>query len=534
MAKDARAKLQQLFADYARNLPHKIAEIDTLWQQVKQHWDPESWDQLHRLAHTLTGTAGTYGYQQISDTARTLVSVIKEYFDKVPNHKKIAEIEEIIEKLKQCAVDLTPLKVQSDLFLKFTENNLLENRLVYFLGRDKNLTQQLNHLRHFDYVVSLFPDTSTLQKALHQNKPATIIVDVSTLTEAEKTEVVQFSNKLLGIPIIVISEENSLQDHLEAARMGSRFFLTKPLEINQVVDKLNQILDPIINPYRILIVEDALGIAEYFATILQEAGMISSVITDPLNINESLIAFKPELILMDLYMPGISGLELAAVLRHQPSYASIPIVFLSSEDDKTKQLEAMSLGGDDFITKPVVPEYLIWSVRNRAERYRVLRTLMLKDSLTGLFNHTNILKQLEMELLRAQRQKQICSFVMLDIDHFKQINDTYGHLVGDRVLKTLSLTLQQRLRRTDIIGRYGGEEFALVLPGTPYEDALKICENLKEKFIELQRGIEKQQFLVTFSGGIATAPPHKTTLELIERADEALYKAKHAGRNRVL
>ncbi len=233
-------------------------------------------------------------------------------------------------------------------------------------------------------------------------------------------------------------------------------------------------------------------------------------------------------------MPAATGMELAKVIRQIDTYISIPIVFLSAETDKEKQLEAMKFGGDDFLDKSIKPEHLISTISTRVVRYRELRALMMRDGLTGLLNHTTIKERLEQEVLRADRNGLPLSYIMIDIDHFKKVNDTYGHPTGDRVLKSLSQLFTQRLRRTDIIGRYGGEEFAIILPNTSINNALGVMEELRNSFENIRHRSNEEEFSVTFSCGIASFDRFKTQSELNEAADKALYIAKREGRNQTI
>ena len=164
---------------------------------------------------------------------------------------------------------------------------------------------------------------------------------------------------------------------------------------------------------------------------------------------------------------------------------------------------------------------------------RALNYYMTTDSLTGLLNHSSLLKQLRIELLRAKQKNTPLSFVMVDIDHFKQINDTYGHPSGDLVIKKLAELFLIRLRNQDIVGRYGGEEFALVLPGASIIDSKKICEDLRTQFSQCRFTIDNIDFFVTFSAGISCFDGTNDAASMISDADKALYRAKHMGRNRV-
>jgi diguanylate cyclase (GGDEF)-like protein len=194
----------------------------------------------------------------------------------------------------------------------------------------------------------------------------------------------------------------------------------------------------------------------------------------------------------------------------------------------------MSVGAEGFLTKPVEPEYLVAAVAIRAERMRILRTLMAKDSLTGLLNHTTTTSLLSSAISQAKRNNKTLCFAMIDIDHFKLVNDTHGHPIGDQVLLAISRVLQQRLRSSDVVGRYGGEEFAIILPNTTIEQATKTIDALRKDFSQLIFHSELGDFSCTFSAGIACFPMHNTIESLRAAADKALYQSKHNGRNQVI
>ena len=255
--------------------------------------------------------------------------------------------------------------------------------------------------------------------------------------------------------------------------------------------------------------------------------------SDPKTVLDILVEAKPELILMDLYMPECNGTELLSIIRQQEVFVGIPIVFLSVEEDKQKKLDAIRYGGDDFLTKPVDPEYLITSISNRVSRTRNMRFFMERDSLTGLLNHSNLREHLTREILRATRAQSNLCFAMIDLDHFKLVNDTHGHLIGDKVLKSLSRMLQERLRRTDIIGRYGGEEFGVILLNTDGNNGERILNEVRNNFSRIHHQAEDEEFFVTFSCGIACFSAFQDARSITNAADRALYEAKEGGRNRV-
>ncbi|HXP97788.1 MAG TPA: diguanylate cyclase, partial [Telmatospirillum sp.] len=199
----------------------------------------------------------------------------------------------------------------------------------------------------------------------------------------------------------------------------------------------------------------------------------------------------------------------------------------------TVQVSVMRVGADGFLTKPISPEDLVASVAVRAERTRVLRSLMMRDSLTGLLNHTALLHFLDTSLASARRSGQGLCVAMLDLDHFKKVNDVYGHPAGDQVLKALARMLEQRLRNSDVVGRYGGEEFAIVLQGVTVGEATAILDQILRDFSALTFAVDGAEFSCSFSAGIAGFPDIQAADDLVKAADEALYSAKRDGRNQV-
>lgn len=414
-----------------------------------------------------------------------------------------------------------------------------KNKLVYLVDSDVALGKWVaSQIHYYGYDVQGFPTLRGAAEAIRKKQPDALVVSLSFPDGADAgARFVASLRETVSrqIPAIFTSGLDDMQSRLTVVRSGGQAYLTKPVDIADLVtwiDRLTSQQEH--NAYHVLIVDDDKAMAAFHSKILSDAGMVTKVVSDPMQALESLYDFSPELMLMDMHMPACSGMELAGVIRQQAAYIGIPIVFLSSETDLNVQMQAMREGGDDFLTKPIDPGHLVASVSARAERYRSLRSRMARDSLTGLLNHGKILEQLDFELSRAMRNRTPLSFAMLDLDHFKSVNDTYGHPAGDGVLKSVSRLLKERLRKTDFIGRYGGEEFAVIMPDTSGVDAVSVLDEVRKAFSRIVQRANKNDFNCTFSCGIAEYDPKGPPLQNItQKADATLYLAKKEGRDRV-
>jgi diguanylate cyclase (GGDEF)-like protein len=409
-----------------------------------------------------------------------------------------------------------------------------KNNDIFIISNDSKLINECStQMRHYGYVAQNFNESNFVNILGNDSTlPAAIIIDLDIYQHNEKNSI-DLDFKDTNIPIIVVSSSPRFHSRLKAVQLGSMAFFAKPINTSSLLDKLDNIIHANImsEPAKVLVIDDSKTISEFLNKTLTKAGMIVHVERTPeegLNIIQS---FNPDLILMDMYMPVCNGEDLCRIIRQYESFTTIPIVFLSSETDVQKQLEAMKIGADDFLTKGIDSAHLITSITTRIKRHRILNSFMIRDSLTGLLNHTASKKQLDSMLIKAQKLNVPVCFAMIDIDHFKKVNDTYGHPTGDKVIKSLSRLLQKRLRRTDSVGRYGGEEFAVVLWDTDAIHAKKIIDEIREHFSQIEHTYEDQTFFTTFSSGIAEFPQFKDTTSISNAADKALYVSKRGGRN---
>lgn len=266
--------------------------------------------------------------------------------------------------------------------------------------------------------------------------------------------------------------------------------------------------------------------------------------------NEALSALEaedaPRLAILDWMMPGIDGVDVCRRVRSVGREPYIYILLLTARTDSEDLVAGMDSGADDYLTKPFKAPELRARLR-AGQRILELQEQLLAarealrqeathDSLTGLLNRHAILGVLQIELERASRESQHISVLMADLDHFKQINDSYGHHAGDAVLRQCASRMKDSIRRYDSLGRYGGEEFLMVLPGCDTDGALAQAERMRRSMASLPFCFGDHSAPVTCSIGLACRPPgiRGDTDSLVREADAALYAAKDNGRNRVV
>jgi diguanylate cyclase (GGDEF)-like protein len=257
---------------------------------------------------------------------------------------------------------------------------------------------------------------------------------------------------------------------------------------------------------------------------------------------ELLARRRPKLVLLDVMMPSMDGYAVVERIRRLPG-PFVPILLVTAIDDPAARARGIEVGADDVLVKPIHAFELKLRVRAMlriqqlaAELHlanRRLRQLARTDELTGLRNRRGLKLALARELRRAQRYGGALSLIAFDVDHFKQVNDRWGHAVGDRVLEEVARVLEGGSRRVDVVGRSGGEEFMVVAPETPLTIAVAVAERLREQVARVAVAAGSEQARVTVSGGVASYLPGSTAESLLAAADAALYRAKAAGRDRV-
>ncbi len=305
--------------------------------------------------------------------------------------------------------------------------------------------------------------------------------------------------------------------------------------------------------FLILVVDDVSQNLQVLGEMLEQVGYETTFAVSGYQALERVKTAKPDLILLDLMMPEMNGLEVCEKLQVNPGLAEIPVIFLTASQEQAHLLLAFEKGAVDYVTKPFNAPELLARVRTHLElKYtrdklkellqeqeklsKELERLATTDPLTGVWNRRHLFALAEQEINRAARYQKPFSILMIDIDKFKQINDNYGHSIGDEVLIIMAKVTLQCLRKADFFGRFGGEEFVAVLPETNMDEAAIAADRIRQDIAKIViYSQQDNQINITVSIGIATYSSEDQTIDTImQRADQALYLAKSQGRNRVI
>ena len=272
--------------------------------------------------------------------------------------------------------------------------------------------------------------------------------------------------------------------------------------------------------------------------ILQDEGYMVHIADDGITALDMIREIHPDIVMLDIMMPKLDGFDVCRILKKDFDLKDIPVIMVTAKSDGADVKKALDIGAFDYIKKPADKVEVIARVQSaiRFKKYQdKLKEMSMKDGLTGVYNHALLMELFEKEYSRCKRANKSISFVMFAIDYFKKVNDTYGHFVGDVILRDVASILAKSVRMSDTVGRYGGEEFGIVLPEIDLETTYNVCERIRKSVEEYNFYADNNTVRTTISIGIC----HKDTgsaiqsVEMVKRADDALYQAKRNGRNRI-
>jgi two-component system cell cycle response regulator len=427
---------------------------------------------------------------------------------------------------------------------------------------------------YFD-VVTAFNGLECLAKVA-EAAPDIVLLDVMMpgMDGFEVCRRIKSDPKTAHVPVVMVTALDQPSDRVAGLEAGADDFLTKPVDdaalfarvrslvrLKMMTDELRMrentgqgmgLIDPAEamtdanQSGRILVIEDRAESAAWFAAALEPQHEVASVDT----FEEAMVRVKggdPDLVVVSLGMRSFDGLRLCSQLRSLPEGRNVPILVVVSDGDRRKLTQALEMGVNDYLTRPVDKNELVARVRTqlRKKRYadrlrhnvQLSLEMAITDQLTGLHNRRYMSRHLDNLVETAKETGKPIAFVIMDIDYFKAVNDSYGHDIGDEVLKEFASRIAANVRGIDLACRYGGEEFVVVMPDTDVAFAMSVSERLRKSIETTPFPISRdpKSLNLTISIGIAGSEGESDSASaLLHRADQALYRAKRTGRNKVV
>ncbi len=542
------SKIKQLWEKYRQSYIDRLKIIqETIAALEKGKLTPAQQEQAEREVHTMIGSLGSLGFHYPCRLSRKIQQILK--LEQPLKQSQCQELKQLVRELQE------HLESDSSPQILIEEENCLPTQTVnshlLIIEDDLIFAQQIaKEVKLRDFQVHMASDLQQARQILKTQPVDLIILDLNFPQSAENglDFLAESREQYQKIPVIILTAEESLSKRVKASRLGIQCFLQKPIAPAQVLTTITQVLEQAHQlVFRLLVVDDDPASLELIRGSLEPHGYQVILLDQPQNFWETLEQTLPDLLILDVELSPIypfkdyssdmniedlTGFDLCQVIRNDPHWNRLPVIISSIYNDPETIERSFLVGADDFLPKPIIPMELLNRVQIRLSQ-RKLWKLTEIDELTGVSLRHKTLQDLTRLLRLAKRQKQPLSLTLLDLDHFKKINDSYGHEMGDRVLSYLGQLLNQSFRQEDVIGRWGGEEFLIAMYDTTKEDGSIRLKVVLDKLSKYQFTVsEEKVFSVTFSGGIAQFPNDGEEIQsLYHAADVRLYQAKNKGRN---
>lgn len=514
-----------LKSSFSTALPARLDEIDAALEAARK--DPARIAEARNLAHRLRGSAGSFGFAGVG----VAVGVIEDLLDGADSPPRAI----LWEELGHAQLDARQAANQGERL----GSGAAGTKPLLVLDDDVAVLQQVRNLGRKQLINVVTARTPAAAMQLAQEHPLLgAILEVRQKSEESFSLArdLRSTPQNAGIPVAFSSTDYSIQRRVAAIEAGGTRFLEKPLTEESLASLAQQFVNlSQAEQGRVLIVDDDKEVVQIYSHRLRTAGYRVEALESADILVERLEEFRPDVLLLDVRLPRMSGIDVCKALRMSDRWQLLPILIVTAQADHRTRLQAFRAGASDLVPKPILAEELLARVNVHFERARLLRDRTDKDPLSGLLLRRALMEAFQRALAIGTREQRPLSLVLLDLDHFKHINDEYGHLAGDQVIARLGELLRRRFRVEDLRGRWGGEEFILIFPGQTAEFAAQAAQMVLEEFRAMLFVSDRDDaFGVSFTAGVASCPEDGLSIaSLIRCADERLYAGKQRGRNQI-
>ncbi|MGK0371568.1 MAG: diguanylate cyclase (GGDEF)-like protein [Glaciecola sp.] len=527
-----------------------LAGLIKNWAEFRKQRERGALAQFYHSCNDLSQEIASFGLDVLHQVVTNMSELAEAGLDDKKEYKAlIKEIDWLMNQLIRASHEssdplLNAAKTTTDEELLEQQSNAHPSRIlrvakpnIVIIDDQLSVAQSLaKTLEDFALNVRYFTSIDDFKKIQKDNEVDLVLLDIVMPSVTEK-QVFDFAKELVisGIKVISCSSTFRFESRLLAVRAKVSDYVVKPINTYVLVEKIGRALSLQQNRrYQMVIVDDQKNMGTFYKAMLEQVGCDVLFFASAKELFDSLDDLMPDMFLLDMMMPEVDGLEVAQMIRQEHKFDFAPILFITADEQIENRLAAIDAGADDVIIKSIAVKTITHQILTRLSRASKVRAFVAKDALTGVLNHSQIVERANQTIRATQRTKSKATIVVIDVDHFKRVNDTHGHVVGDKVLCALGQLLANSVRETDIVGRYGGEEFVIVFDDCNIDDAANKAQLIKDVFGNMKFSSNIGDFKVTFSAGVVDLTAFEKVMPAIAAADKALYKAKSDGRNKVI
>lgn len=538
-------RLADINAHYLEKLPEKLDQIERLWNKLRYfNWSADGLTVLYTIVHTLAGNGKTFGFPQASEYAKNIAEQLHVYINngEIPNATQQNEISKLVEQLTKSSEHSNQSIIAGhSVEIKLETTLQRHSHSIYIVDDDEHIADFLSaQLEAAGYQVEAFYTVHSAIQRIKDVAPSALIMDIMFPGEKNMYGILASEqiHEIAGkhIPTIFISARSDMTARLGALRAKGNAYFNKPIDPEKLISKLDNLILTKTCIGRIAIIDDDVLVSEHNSIILQKYHYETLVVNHPLHALEEIQKFKPDLILMDVHMPDINGLELAQIIKQDDAYLTTPILFLSADKSEAVKQASMTISGDEFLTKDITKNELLHKIHTRLVTASLIKAqikeISKKDVATGLVTRQYFFSLLEKSI--AEATNTTAFYLMhISIDHFEYIAKQVGLLHLDDFAQYLIDTISHFLKSADIACHLTDQSIAVLCS----EDLTSI-DAIAEKILKAtaEKPFTQNDTRTEYSVSIGVAPINSsstTNEQVITQAEQAVAQAQSQGGNQI-
>ncbi len=534
-------RLTDIQSSYIDNLPDKLEQIDRLWNKLRFfNWTDDNLKTLFTMVHTLAGNGKTFGFEKLSECARSVAEQINSYIksNDIPNTSQQNEISSLIQQLIQSVnKKSTSSSQQTSAEIKASTSLIRNAHCIYIVDDDEHTTDFLSaQLESSGYQVESFYNVNDVLQRIKENSPSALVMDIMFPGDSNMQGILAAEqiHSIAGkhIPTIFISARGDITARLGALRAKGNAYFNKPVDPEKLIHKLDDLIISKTSVGRIAIIDDDELVSERNALILRKYHYETLVVNKPLHALEEIQKFKPDLILLDIHMPDINGLELAQIIKQDETYLTTPILFLSADKTEAVRQASMSISGDEYLTKDITQNELLRKIHNRLINASLVKSqikeISKKDLTTGLVNRKYFFNLLEKSISEASEHSDLY-LLQINVDHFEYIAKQVSVIYFDDFIKHIVNTVTHFLNTADIACHLTDQSIA-ILCSEDLETVSAIAEDIIKATEEKPYRQDDAHIEFTVSVGITPINQDSTTVsQVLTQVEQATAQAQSQG-----